>query len=417
MLERIVKLGKVFMRSEGTRWRSALFCRVVVVASFIGIGWSLIGHGPFGTRNSSFEIRNSKIENRESASGRSAGGDAATRAAAIRTFETRPLTFEANRGQTDGRVKFLSRGGGYALFLTGDEAVLTLEKPSQMANVEKTGARSQEPEGREETRKSKIETRHLRAARDRGQRTRDSVLRMKLVNANPKAAVVGLDELAAKSNYFIGSDPAEWHTNVPNYARVKYESVYPGVDLVFYGNQRQLEYDFVVEPGADPGVIRLAVDEENQKSEIRNQKSNQVKIQHAKCKIDANGDLVIITAAGQVVFRKPSVYQEGNRQSAIENRQFLDGRYLLAADGTVRFEIPNYDRSKRLVIDPTLQPTLQYSSWLGEARPTPAMPSRWTPREAPMSWDKRFRQTFHLSLRIKMSVSLARAALGRARPL
>ena len=358
------------MRSEGTGWRSALFCRVVVVVSFIGIGWSLIGHGPFGTRNSKLETRNSIIENRELASAHSAGGDAATRATAIRTFETRPLTFEANRGQTDRRVKFLSRGGGYALFLTGDEAVLTLGKTSQMANVEKTGVRSQEPEGREETRKSKMETRHLRAARDRGQRTRDSVLRMKLVNANPKAAVVGLDELVAKSNYFIGSDPAEWHTNVPNYAKVKYEGIYPGVDLVFYGNQRQLEYDFVVAPGADPSEIRLAI--KNQKSEIRNQKSTQFKNQNAKCKIDASGDLVIPTGSGEVVFHKPVVYQEqstvdsrelkvGRWRSAIENRQFLEGHYVLAADGAVRFEIPNYDRSKRLVIDPTLQ----YSSWLG----------------------------------------------------
>ena len=88
----------------------------------------------------------------------------------------------------------------------------------------------------------------------------ESVLRLKLVGANPAIPVTGLDELPGKSNYFIGNDPKKWRTNVPNYAKVKYQEVYPGVDLIYYGNQRQLEYDWAVAPGADPSAIRLAID-------------------------------------------------------------------------------------------------------------------------------------------------------------
>jgi hypothetical protein len=223
---------------------------------------------------------------------------------------------------------------------------------------------------------------------------------MHLVNANPSAPVVGVEELPAKTNYFIGNVPARWHANVPNFAKVKYEGVYPGVDLVFYGNQRQLEYDFVLAPGADLTNIRLAIDNGASKLENRNSKlENQERI-------DAEGNLVIPTGGGEVVFHKPVVYQEQpsvvsrqlsvevkdphavdslgspvgrhsggdgqlttdnglmtavNRQSSIENRRFLGGRYVLSADGTVRFDVAGFDRSKALIIDPALS----YSTYLG----------------------------------------------------
>lgn len=129
-----------------------------------------------------------------------------------------PLSFELNSGQADPRVRFLSRGNGYTLFLTKDEAVLAM----------------QEAEG--------------------------SLLRMNLVGASAAAKVVGLDELPGKSNYLIGKDPKKWRTRVPNYAKVRYEGVYPGVDLVYYGEQGgQLECDFVVAPGADPRAIALTI--------------------------------------------------------------------------------------------------------------------------------------------------------------
>src|SRR5271169_3608785 len=288
-----------------------------------------------------------------------------------------PLRFEQNEGQADRRVKFLAHGRGYTLFLAGDEAVLKLEKASQMANGK--------------GQKSKLTKSPLAltggllldakedgsAANDQGQLTKDAVLRLKLVGAKAVATVTGVDELPGKSNYFIGNDPAQWRTNVPNYARVKYEGVYPGVDLVYYGNQQHLEYDFVVAPGADPGAIKLDVGAGlAPPSYFRNRglarnKSAQLAEPtkragpHRKSwgppapplRIAANGNLVVEAGGGEVTFHKPLVYQSeptANHQSAIENRQFLQGQYVLAADGTVHFDIPNYDKSKALTIDPTL---------------------------------------------------------------
>jgi hypothetical protein len=148
-----------------------------------------------------------------------------------------PLSFEANHGQSDSTVKFLSRGSGYSLFLTSNEAVLVLSQ-------------SEADESRKASRVASraVPARHRKSA----------VVRMTLVNANPRSQAAGHDELPGKSDYFIGNNPATWRTNIPTYAKVKYESVYPGVDLVYYGNQGQLEYDFVVAPGADPRLVTLA---------------------------------------------------------------------------------------------------------------------------------------------------------------
>jgi len=147
-----------------------------------------------------------------------------------------PLSFEANQGQTDGHVKFLSRGSGYNLFLTSTEAVLALSKPGG-----KVSAFSHRPTAKTEQPES----------------TSGAVLRMKLTGANSASRIEGLQKLPGTVNYFIGKDPAKWHTNIPTYAKVRYQKVYPGVDLIYYGNQRQIEYDFVVAPGADPRAVQL----------------------------------------------------------------------------------------------------------------------------------------------------------------
>jgi len=144
------------------------------------------------------------------------------------TYGKLPLSFEANAGQTDAKVKFLSRGSGYSLFLTDSEAVLTLTKNSKStALAAKNAASSPKPN------------------------TQSAVVRMKLVGANPRTSVAGRDELPGNVNYFIGNDPTKWRTNVPTYAKVDFKDVYPGIDLTYYGHQRRLEYDFVVAPGAD----------------------------------------------------------------------------------------------------------------------------------------------------------------------
>ena len=132
------------------------------------------------------------------------------------------------------------------------------------------------------------------------------ILRMKLAGANRAAKAVGLDPLPGKSNYFRGNDPKQWRRNVPNYAKVKYEDVYPGIDLIYYGNQGQLEYDFVVAPGADPQAIRLTL-APSPSPQGRGWPGGAGEGQAVR--IDANGDLVIATDGGEIRFRKPVVYQ------------------------------------------------------------------------------------------------------------
>ena len=231
-----------------------------------------------------------------------------------------PLSFEENRGQTDPRVDFLSHGRGYALFLTGREAVLTLRNalPAEPAL---------------------------------------SALRLQLLNSPRQAAATGLDPLPGRANYFLGNNPAKWHTNVPTYAKVKYTGVYPGIDLVYYGAQGgQLEYDFIVAPGANPAAIALGISTPHS----------------APVQVNAEGDLVVALPNGNVQLHKPVVYQETesearspksgiNRPSTIGNRQFIEGRYVLQAQNQVRFELGPYDRSRPLVIDPVLM----YATYIG----------------------------------------------------
>jgi hypothetical protein len=159
---------------------------------------------------------------------------------------------------------------------------------------------------------------------------------MQLLGANMASRVVGTGELPGKVNYFIGNDPAKWRTNVPTYAQVKYENVYPGVDLIYYGNQGRLEYDFVVAPGADPGLIALRF---RDGSDVA---------------IDQNGDLLLNSE--DVRFQKPVVYQNDDG-----TRKPVESQYVMTADNTIRFTVGDFDRSKPLVIDPVLV----YSTYLG----------------------------------------------------
>ena len=153
----------------------------------------------------------------------------------IEAFGEQPLGFEENLGQTDARVRFLTRGAGSSLFLTAEEAVMVLRQPAS----EGPGEREAEPGDGEGA-------------------VREAVLRMRIVGANPEAELSGLEPLPGKSNYLTDPDPQLWLRGVSRYARVRCAGVYPGVDLIYHGNQRLLEYDFVVAPNCDPGPIRLA---------------------------------------------------------------------------------------------------------------------------------------------------------------
>ena len=248
----------------------------------------------------------------------------------VQSLNNLPLRFEANQGQTDRRVEFLSRGQGYTLFLAGEEAVLSL--------------RGQNGNGKIDNPKSKIQN-----------APPPSVIRMKLEGARTVQAE-GLDPLPTKSNYFFGSDPRQWRTNVPSYARVKYQDVYPGISLIYYGNQQQLEYDFVVAPGADPRAIRLAV--EGAVAAVSNRRTA---MGTSPLQVASNGDLMIATETGDVRFRKPAVYQmvDGRRRE-------IAARYGLRAKNPkyeVAFELAAYDPKIPLVIDPVLS----YSTFLGGA--------------------------------------------------
>ena len=229
-----------------------------------------------------------------------------------------PMSFEPNAGQTDARVQFLSRGAGYTLFLTDHEAVLSLQ--------DLVG----EPKAAENLRLSpKHDPRNA------------AVLRMKLMGANTLAAISGVDELPGKTNYFRGSDRKLWQTNVATYGKVRYQDVYPGVDLVYYGQQGQLEYDFMVAPGADPQAIALSF-----------AGTRSVAIDHQ------TGDLVLQAGRHEVRFHQPVVYQAG---AGSDEKHLIDAHYALTAKNQITFQIAPYDHSKALVIDPTLS----YSTYLG----------------------------------------------------
>ncbi len=230
-----------------------------------------------------------------------------------------PLSFEANRGQTDSQVKFLSRTGGYTLFLTGDESVLALSAKKASGD------------------NSKIARNAQTLASSMPAPKAGGVLRMKLRSVNPAAKVTGMNELSGTSNYFIGNDPAKWRTNVPTYAKVKYEGIYSGIDLVYYGNQGQLEYDFIVAPGADPHRIQF---------DVRGAK---------RIRQDEDGDLILNMREGEIRWHKPVVYQEKDG-----TRQEIAAHYAITDTNRVGFKLAKYDASTPLYIDPLI-----YSTYLG----------------------------------------------------
>jgi len=190
---------------------------------------------------------------------REAAADASTRARLKSNYEGLPIAFEPNVGQTDAPVKFLSHGAGYTLFLTPEEAVLSLAPPTNAIRVSAGTSPVQ-----------------------------SSVLRIRLAGANANPQVLGLDELPGKSNYLLGSDPKKWRTNVQNFARVEYRNVYPGVNLVYYGHQGRLEDDFEIEPGASPDAIRMEI------------------TGATKIELDRAGNAVLSVQGGQLVLDTPA---------------------------------------------------------------------------------------------------------------
>jgi uncharacterized repeat protein (TIGR01451 family) len=231
-----------------------------------------------------------------------------------------PISFEMNQGQTDRAVQFLARGAGYTLFLTPGEAVLSLHATA--ADRTKSGA---------------VVGPHKLPSSSAGKAalaTPPSTVRLQLIGANIAARAEGLDPLPGKSNYFVGNDPAKWHTDVSTYAKVRYTNVYPGIDLLYYGNQEgKLEHDFVVAPGADPNLIAIRLSGSD--DAVSEQDSG----------------LALHTPSGNLALLSPTVYQEIDGQ-----RRIIPATYLLA-DNKIKFQLGSYDKAQPLVIDPVIQYT------------------------------------------------------------
>ena len=213
-----------------------------------------------------------------------------------------PLSFVVNEGQNDESVNFSSRGPGYSLFLKPQEAVFVISKNTKRRPVEAERATE-----------------------------RLSAVAMKLLGSNPTPKVAGVDELPGKANYFIGNDPAKWRTSVSTYERVKYAGVYPGIDLMYYGHDGQLEYDFIVSPGSNTDSIRLNFGDSRHLS------------------IEKDGSLILKTNSDDIRLLKPIIYQQ-----VAGHRREVAGQYALLNENEVRFKVGPYDPRQPLVIDPTV---------------------------------------------------------------
>jgi hypothetical protein len=207
-------------------------------------------------------------------------------------YASLPVSFEANLGQAESATRFLWHGNDRSLMLTRSGAVLRL------------------PNG---------------------------TLRMQLAGAQPSPEVAGVDELPGRVNYFVGNDPRQWRTNIPTYAKVRYRGVYPGIDLIYYGKGKQLEYDFIVAPGANPEVIQLTFDG-----------ADSIGVE--------GGDLRMRVHESEIRLRKPVVYQE-----TPAGRRVIEAKYCLTGTQQIAFQVARYDRSRPLVVDPMLD----FSSYLG----------------------------------------------------
>jgi hypothetical protein len=253
---------------------------------------------------------------------------------------SQPFYFERNWGQAGPAFDYVAHGAGYNLGLRATEADIALPAPAftdRMVNLRRAQTTNDThgllPDGR-------------RIGDARSPDAPGPQIRMQFLGGNPVAPAQGLDPLVTRVNYFQGSDPSQWHTNVPTFGRVRYQNVYRGVDVAYYASQGQLEYDFTVAPGSDPGQIRLAFSGADTVT------------------LDAAGDLVLQAGDAQIVQRKPVLYQKINGA-----RQEVAGQFVLepttgtSGSSLVRFDVGTYDRSRPLVIDPLAH--LAYSTYLG----------------------------------------------------
>ncbi|MCW3095462.1 MAG: hypothetical protein JWL77_1080 [Chthonomonadaceae bacterium] len=248
----------------------------------------------------------------------------AEKAALSRDFGRLPLSFESNQGQTNSKVRFLTHSGDSTLFLTPSEAVFSMTTPPVPSTGKKTTLRKDRKADRAAAKIARV------------------ALRMQMVGANPKASTLTQQPLAGRINYFLGKDPSKWHSGVPTFERVGFHGVYPGIDLVYYGSQKHLEYDFLVAPHADPKQIQLHF------------------AGAQSVHIDAAGDLLIHTQGRELKWQKPIVYQQDSAGKHPVAAHFQRTRMSNGQTG-IRFALGHYNADRPLVIDPVLL----YSTYLG----------------------------------------------------
>lgn len=235
-----------------------------------------------------------------SAAASNTGQHVLTSNTALDTYGSLPLTFEPNVGQSGADAEFIASGAGYSLALSGGQSVLVLRPEAGAATP--------------------------------------AVVTMQLVGNSAAPEATAEDAQPGVSHYFTGSDPAQWRTDVAHFGQVRYTGVYPGIDLLYYGNQRQLQYDFIVAPGAAPDLIRLRFDGVT------------------GLDLDENGDLLLRVGSGVLRHKAPYAYQDVNGV-----RISVESRFVLLGGHEIGLAVGEYDRTQPLIIDPTLV----YSSYLG----------------------------------------------------
>lgn len=240
--------------------------------------------------------------------------------AAAQNYAKLPMNFEATEAEASRLTTFQSRAAGYAVSIAPDMTVLALaglQHPSARSSKTMPGSPKAQPFPA---------------------KNQPTIVGMRFVGANARAKMVGLSELEAKSNYYLGSDPAKWRTGISHYEKVQCKDIYPGIDLFFYGNRNQLEFDFVISPGASPEVVRLTFEGAE------------------SIRVDENGDLVLHTSDREVKLQAPTTYQVRDGQ-----RNAIAARYGITGENEVSLQVAAYDKSSALVVDPVLS----YSTYLG----------------------------------------------------
>jgi len=232
----------------------------------------------------------------------SSGANHPISAATLEHIAQLPLAFEENLGQAQADTRFIARATGYQVHVSSDVVAISIANRQAKST---------------------------------------SILRVRLVGARSDAPGTGLDRLSASTNYFLGGGAVEQFTDVPNYSRVKFDDVYPGVGVVYYGNQRNLEYDIVLQPGVDPAAICLALDGADH------------------IRVDKNGNLLLSVGSESMQLKIPVVYQEYNGK-----RRPISASFKLLANNQIGIRTASYDRTRALTIDPTLV----YASYLGGSK-------------------------------------------------